>query len=60
MTTSHDVVAPAVPRFTFDHKFFTDSIIAASVSNMMGIAVGYPFDTIKVRMAMSTQKVTMT
>lgn len=60
MTTSHDIVATNVPRITFNFKNFTDSVIAASVSNMIGTAAGYPFDTIKVRMAMSTQKTTMT
>ena len=29
-------------------KFFYESVIASSVSNMIGIFVGHPLDTIKV------------
>ena len=49
------VVEPLKTEISFKSVF--NSIVAASVSNMMGIAVGHPLDTMKVRMQMQTESV---
>ena len=46
---------PLKTEISFKSVF--NSIVAASVSNMMGIAVGHPLDTMKVRMQMQTESV---
>jgi hypothetical protein len=34
-------------------RFFSEQIFASTISNMLGIIIGHPLDTIKVRQALS-------
>eukprot|EP00347_Sterkiella_histriomuscorum_P013990 403362588 len=52
LTKLHDPTKKHKP-ITF--KFFYESVVASSFSNMLGILIGHPLDTIKVRMQMSNQ-----
>lgn len=40
-------------------KLFMNSVIASSVSNVAGIAVTHPLDTLKIRMQMATRTISM-
>jgi solute carrier family 25 (mitochondrial carnitine/acylcarnitine transporter), member 20/29 len=40
-------------------KFFLNSVIASSLSNMVGTIAGHPLDTIKVRMQMDSRPITI-
>jgi hypothetical protein len=38
------------PKVTM--RFFYEQVFASTISNMLGIVIGHPLDTIKVRMQM--------
>jgi hypothetical protein len=51
--------APHKNRKAITTSFVLGQVFASSVSNSLGLLVGHPFDTIKVRMQVSNERLTV-